>query len=82
MECCSSFGGTDFEVNVLDYSYYQGRYKITMKVFWRGKLSNSTYWIKGILRVDSDGCNPSWEKIDDSLGFPKECSVKCFNDCL
>lgn len=80
--CCSSFGGNNVYGRVtydeVRKNSFDGTFSIPMTVGWYGSLTGTHYWIKGILKIDSEG-NKRWLKISDSGGPFKEanCGTNC-----
>jgi hypothetical protein len=84
INCCSSAGGRNLSADIESWEINEltSRLKIIMTVTWNGSLSGNRYWIKGKLICDPDGCNPKWEKIDDSKMFSSGCGTNCVKVCL
>jgi hypothetical protein len=83
-KCCSSAGGRDQSVDIASWEVNKvtERIKIILTVSWYGSFTGTRYWIKGKLVCDLDGCNPTWEKMEDSKGFSSGCSQNCIKGCL
>lgn len=87
--CCSKWGGNKLNAVVhwdekdnngdyrTGYSRLTKNLSICTTVSWVGSISNTQYWIKGVLTVNLDSGRRSWTKISDSGGFSPGCSNGC-----
>lgn len=84
MNCCSSASSRNFSIDIKNWEIKKltARAKIIITATWNGLLSGNQYWIKEKLICNVDGCNPKWEKLDDSKGFLAGCGTNCIKNCL
>ncbi len=84
MNCCSTWGGSSLYANV-DFAGVRKNlttetFTIPMTVGWYGSVSQTHYWIRGKLVIQSNGAR-SWIKLGDSQNFlsKSNCGKNCIN---